>query len=161
MSGRVASADERDFEQRLAARDLIELALELLLVEQLPARQAVDLAAQIRDAVLVGELHLRLAREEPGQHVVAECEIGGGHGGPSGHHHQRTDDDPERDRPDAHLPPGMAECPAGPVGRMRLGGKLGLRAQPVMTGWPGSCELENDATLTLRPRPNGPAQASI
>ena len=134
---RVGQGGERGgagLQQRLAARDLIELGLELLLVEQLPACQPVDLAAQIGDAVLVGELHLRLAGEEAGQHVVAEREIGGGHGRPSGHHHQRPDDDPERDRADAHLPAGMADRPAGPVDRVRLGRELGLRAQSVMTG---------------------------
>ena len=77
--GHVGQAGERGgarFEQRLPAHDLIELRLELLLVEQLPAGDAVDLGAQFGDAVLVGELHLRLARDQPRQHVVVECEIG-------------------------------------------------------------------------------------
>ena len=77
-SGRPFSAEARDSSVGLPAQDLVELLLELLLVEQLAARHAVDLGAQLGDAVLVAELHLGLARDQPGQHVVAEGEIGGG-----------------------------------------------------------------------------------
>ena len=58
--GRIGDAGKRRgprFQRRLPAHDLLELLLELLLVEQLPAGDAVDLSAKFGDAVLVGELH--------------------------------------------------------------------------------------------------------
>ena len=74
----VDSVVARDSSTRLFAHELIELLLELLLIEQLAAGDAVDLRAQFGDAVLIGELHLRLARDQPLQHVVVEGEIGAG-----------------------------------------------------------------------------------
>jgi len=79
----------------------------------LAAGELVDLAAQIGDAILIGVLHLRLAREQAGEHIVAEGEIGGGNSRPSGHHDQRADDGPERHRPDADLSSAMTQGPAG------------------------------------------------
>jgi hypothetical protein len=73
--GRIGQCIERGgarFQGRLAAKDLVELMLVLLLVEELPARNPVDLRAQFGDAVLVAELHLRFARDQACQHVVAE-----------------------------------------------------------------------------------------
>ena len=78
---RVAEAAEgaaRAIPAPLPAQNLIELLLELLLVEQLAARDAVDLRAQLGDAVLVAELHVGLAGDQPGEYVLAEGEIGGG-----------------------------------------------------------------------------------
>ena len=66
---RIGHAGERRgarFQRRLPAQDLLELLLELLLVEQLAAGDAVDLRAQFRDAVLVGELLLLLAARSAG-----------------------------------------------------------------------------------------------
>src|SRR5262249_35858161 len=80
-AGRVAQTVEgarSRLQRRLPAQNLVELLLVLLLVEQLAARKAVDLGAQFGDAILVAELHLRLARDQPGEHVFAEGEIGGG-----------------------------------------------------------------------------------
>ena len=57
------------FQRRLPAHDLVELLLVLLLVEELAARDAVDLRAQVGDAILVGELHLGLPGDQAGQHV--------------------------------------------------------------------------------------------
>ena len=65
-------------QHRLAAHDLFELLIELLLVEELAAGQAVDLRAQLGNAILVGVLHVRLAGDQPGQEIVAEGKIGGG-----------------------------------------------------------------------------------
>ena len=84
-SGTPASVEARDFQRRLPAHDLLELLLELLLVEQLPAGDAVDLRAKFGDAVLVGELLLLLPRDQPRQHVVVEGEIGPGRKRPAGH----------------------------------------------------------------------------
>src|SRR5262249_58756243 len=67
-TGHVAEAVERAgarLQRRLPAQNLVELLLVLLLVEQLAARKAVDLGAQLGDAILIGESHLRLARDEP------------------------------------------------------------------------------------------------
>ena len=72
----------RDSSAGLPPHDLVELLVELFLVEQLPAGGAIDLGAQFGDAVLIGVLHLGLTRDQPGQDVVAEREIGGGRGRP-------------------------------------------------------------------------------
>src|SRR5271169_4599996 len=77
--GRIGNAAERRrvrFQRGLAAGQLLELPLELLLVEQLSAGGAIDLRAQLGEAVFVGELLLGLARDESSEHVVAEREIG-------------------------------------------------------------------------------------
>src|SRR5215468_5148414 len=54
-----------------------------------------------------GDLHRRIASLVPGEelreHVFAEGEIGGGDDGPYRQDHQRTGDDPERDRSKPHL----------------------------------------------------------
>ena len=149
----VERADERDFERRLAARDLFELALDLLLIEQLAARELVDLAAQIGDAILVGVLHLRLAREQAGQHVVAEREIGGGNGRPSGHHDQRADDGPERHRSDADLPSAVTQGPAGLRRRMISERRSGAPEAMGMAVVEQHFEQRTDVTSTLPPGP--------
>ena len=74
------SALARDFKRGLAAHDLIELLIELFLIEQLAARGSVDLGPQVSDAVLIGVLHLGLTRDQAGENVVVEGEIGGGRG---------------------------------------------------------------------------------
>ena len=104
----------------LAADQVIDLLLDLLLVDELAAREPVDLGAQLGDAIFVGVLHLRLAGEQAGQHVVAEGEIGGGDDRPAGHDHECADDGPECDRPDAHLALAMAERPVALRPRPRL-----------------------------------------
>ncbi len=91
----------------LSLQQCVEFLLELLLVEQLAAGDAVDLRAQLGDAVFVGELHLRLAGDEAGEHVVVEGEIGSGHDRPDAHDHQRADHDPEQHGTDAHLAAAM------------------------------------------------------
>ena len=96
-------------ERRLAAHQIVELLLELLLVEQLAAGRAVDLRAQFGDAVLIGELLLGLMRDQGAQHVVAKGEIGGRGNRPAGHDHQGADADPERHRSEPDLPAAMGK----------------------------------------------------
>jgi hypothetical protein len=86
------------FQRGLAAGQLLDLSLELHLVEQLSAGGAIDLRAQLGEAVFVGELLLGLARDEPFEHVVAEREIGRGRDRPARHDHDRPDGNPERHR---------------------------------------------------------------
>ena len=107
------------FQRRLPAHDLLELLLELLLVEQLPAGDAVDLGAQLGDAVLVGELLFLLPRDQPRQHVVVEGEIGAGRERPAGHDHEAADRDPEGDRAEPELAAGMGERVVGAAGLRR------------------------------------------
>ena len=85
----------------------IEFLLELFLIEQLAAGGAIDLSAQFGDAVLIAELLLRLARDQRAQHVVAKGEVGRRRDRPAGHDHDGADRDPECDRPEPHLAPGM------------------------------------------------------
>src|SRR5262249_52628107 len=63
------------------------------------------------------------------QHVVVEREIGGRDAGPAGHDHQRADADPERDRPDAHLPGAMAERVVAPRRAMAALARRALRTR--------------------------------
>ena len=95
------------FQRGLAAHDLVELLVELLLVEQLAAGGAIDLGAQFGDAVFIGVLHLGLAGDQPGQNVVAEREIGRGRGRPHAEHGHRADHDPERHRAEPDLLAGV------------------------------------------------------
>jgi hypothetical protein len=116
-SASVGHAGERRgarFQRRLSAHDLFELLFELLLIEQLPAGDAIDLRAQLGDAILIGELLLLLAGNQPGQHVVVEGEIGAGRKRPAGHDHEAADRDPERDRTEPHLAAGVHQRVVGP-----------------------------------------------
>src|SRR5262245_47057916 len=131
-AGHIAEAVERAgarLQRRLPAQNLVELLLVLLLVEQLAARKAVDPGAQLGDAILVGESHLRLARDQPGEYVFAEGEIGGSAYAPPRHDHQRADHDPKGDRPEAQLASGMDEAPARPprrCGALRPAGMIAM-----------------------------------
>src|SRR5207244_3488190 len=84
---RIRHADQRRgarLQRDLPALDLFEPLLELLLVEQLPAGDAIDLRAQLGDAILIGELLFGLARDQAGEHVVVEGEIASGRQRPAG-----------------------------------------------------------------------------
>ncbi|OIQ72153.1 hypothetical protein GALL_462240 [mine drainage metagenome] len=91
----------------MPAHDLFEFLVELFLIQQLAAGGAVNPRAEFRDAVFVGVLHLRLARDQPGENVVAEREIGRGRGRPHPQRRHGADDDPERDRAKPDLLAGM------------------------------------------------------
>jgi hypothetical protein len=62
-------------EPRLARQQLVQLALERALIEQLPPSDPVEVGARFGDAVLVGVLLFRLARGEGGEHVVVKDEV--------------------------------------------------------------------------------------
>ena len=136
VSGIAPSAVARDFERGLAAHDLVELLVELFLIEQLAAGGAVDLGAQLRDAVFIGVLHLGLTGDQPGQDVVAKREIGGGRRRPHAEQHDRADNDPEHDRAEPDLLAGMHDGVAVTVDRSRLcrivGGTAGRRPAMIV-----------------------------
>ncbi len=111
-------------EHGLPAHDLLDLLLDLLLLEHVAARHPVDLGAHVGDAVLISRLHLRLLRDHPGEHVVLEGEIGGGHHAPARHDHEGADTGPECHRAEADLAAAMAEGEG--TARLRLGGRRGL-----------------------------------
>ena len=90
-------------QRRLTLHQRGDLAVELFLVEQLAAGDAVDLTAKFCNSIFISELHLGLAPDQAGEHVIAEREIGAGRDRPHAHDHQSADDDPERDRSDADL----------------------------------------------------------
>ena len=115
-SRRIGDAAERRrprFQRGFAAEQIIELFVELLLVEQLTAGGAIDVRAQLSDAIFVGELLLGLARDETFEDVVAESEVGGGSGRPARHDHDRPDKNPECDRAEPDLSPRVRERIAG------------------------------------------------
>ena len=124
-AGDLADRAGARFQSGLTTQNLFELLLVLLLVNQLPAGDAVDAAAQLGDAVLVAELHLGLPGDEAREHVLAEGKIGGGRDAPHRHDHERADHDPEGDGTEPQLPPGMGQgvarrppphgCVGGPV----------------------------------------------
>ena len=64
VSGSALSVFAARLQRCLPLQHLVELLLVLLLVEELTAGDAVDLRAQFRDPVLVGELHFGLACDE-------------------------------------------------------------------------------------------------
>ena len=113
---------------RLPLQQCVELFLELFLVEQLAAHDAIDLRAQFGDAVLIGKLHLGLPSDQAGEDIVAKREIAAGRDRPGPHHHKRANHDPECDRSDANLVSGVrervallaaVEMPGYRCGRMR------------------------------------------
>src|SRR5436305_5835759 len=57
----------------------------------------------------VAELHLGLARDEAGQHVLAESKIAGGGDCPGSHARKQRNQEPEHDRPEANCASGMDE----------------------------------------------------
>src|SRR6516165_7770096 len=70
-----------------------------------------------------------LARDQPGEHVLAEGKIGGSAYAPHRHDHQRADHDPKGDRSDAQLASGMDEPPARPprrCGALRPAGMIAM-----------------------------------
>ena len=67
----------RSLRRRLARSELVDLRLDVLLVEELPAGQPVDVRAQGRDTVLIGVLHARLPRDRGREQVIAKDEVPG------------------------------------------------------------------------------------
>ena len=117
----VESVVARRLQHRLFAHERIELLLELLLIEQLTAGDAVDLRAQFGDAVFIGKLHFGLPPDQPVEHVIMEGEVPVTTDQPamttSG-----ADGDPEGDRAKADLPPGMGQGVVGPAADGAAGG---------------------------------------
>ena len=72
----------------------------------MPARHAIDLGPQFRDAILVTVLHLGLPRDQVRQDVIAKRKIGGRRKRPGRHDDQRANDDPEGDGSKSHLSSG-------------------------------------------------------
>ena len=130
-SGTVVSEEARELQCSLPAQDRIELLLELLLIEELPAGNAIDLRAQFRDAILIGDLHMRLTRDQAGEHIVAEGKIASRQQRPRGHDDKRADHDPERQRTDPHLAAGMHERIVG--GPSRAARSLASRTAVVVS----------------------------
>src|SRR4029078_7291213 len=83
-------------------------------------------------------LYVCLAGNEPGEHVLAESEIGGGGDAPHRHDHQRADHHPEGEGAEPELPPGVGVGVArGPPPHRRRGGAtrsglVGMMAVMVM-----------------------------
>src|SRR5262249_48637349 len=144
----------------LAAKDLIELLLELILVEQLAASDTIDLRAQFGDPVFVSELHLCLTRNQTGQHVVTKGEICGGSDRPHCHEHQRADPDPKRDRSETQLAAGMGQGVARTTFTLATSGRghrLGGYVRPaVMLVLRSPCSVRH-LTLPRRSRWPGPS----
>ena len=107
---------------------VIQLLLELFLIEELPAGVAVDLGAQFRDAVFVGELLLGLVRDQAAQHVITKGEVGRRRDRPTGHDDDGADGDPERHRAETDLAAGMRDGVAGVARGLGRDAAAGLRA---------------------------------
>src|SRR3974377_1404264 len=95
------------FESRLTAQNQFEFLLVLLLIEQLPAGNAVNLGAHLGDAILITELHFGLPGNEPGQYVLAEREISRRADCPHCHDGDGGDHPPECERSKSELMPAM------------------------------------------------------
>ncbi len=109
-SGNIGNGAQRArarFERGLPTHDLFELLVELFLIKQLAAGRAIDLGAKLRDPVFIGVLHFRLAGDQPRQHVVTKCKIGGGRRRPHSERRDGANHDPENHRPEADLLAGM------------------------------------------------------
>ena len=118
------------FQRGLATHDLVELLVELLLVQQLPAGSAIDACAQLSDAVLIGVLHLGLAGDQPRQHIVAEGEVSGGRRRPHAEQGDGANPDPEHHGGETHLLAGVGDdiaCRRGRSHRTCTGRRCGER----------------------------------
>jgi hypothetical protein len=73
------------------------------------AHDAVDLRAQFGDAIFVGNLHFGRPNDQPGQDIVAKCEVGAGCDGLDRHDDKDADHDPECNWPDPDLTSGGRE----------------------------------------------------
>ena len=62
-------------ELRLAGQQFVNLALEGVLIEQLPAGHAVEFGARLGEAILVGVLHFGLTGGQGAEHVVVKGDI--------------------------------------------------------------------------------------
>jgi hypothetical protein len=98
----------------------------------LPAGGAVYLRAQLGDAVFIGILHLGLTGDQPRQNVIPERKIGGSRRRPHPEQDDGADDDPEYDRPDSDLTPGMDQCIA--VARLCDRGGCRMRGRTARGG---------------------------
>ncbi len=66
------------FELRLAQNEALDLSLDAVLIDELPARQLIEAQAQGGDAVFVGVLHPELALDQIGEQLVVKGQIAGG-----------------------------------------------------------------------------------
>ncbi len=85
------------FKARLARQQVVHLALERGLVEQLAAGDAIELGARLGEAVFVGVLHLGGVGEIGADHLVMESDIGGRGAGPDERKREQGDRRPDED----------------------------------------------------------------
>ena len=82
---------------------------------QLMTGRAVDLGAQLRDAILISELLFRLAGDQRAQHVIAKGKISRGRNRPHRHNDDGADRNPEHHRAEPDLFAGMRDGVGGAV----------------------------------------------
>src|ERR1700746_111394 len=122
-------------EQGLAAHQVVEFLFELLLIKQLTTGRAVDLGAQLRDAILIGKLLFRFAGDQRAQHVVAKCKIGCRRNRPDRHDDHGADGNPERDRSEPDLSAGMRKGVRGVIAARARGVSARFGASRPALDW--------------------------
>ncbi len=101
----------------------------------------VHLGTQFGDAVFVGVLHFRLARDQPGENVVTESKISCSRGRPHAERRHGADHDPEhhRSKPDlfAGVDQGVAilSLLGGSQSRVAGGDRTAANGLPWSCGW--------------------------
>jgi hypothetical protein len=82
-------------EPRLTRQQVVHLALERILIEQLPAGDPIDFRARLGESVLVRVLHFGLPRDVDAEHVVMERDVERRARGPKRRERQQGRDRPE------------------------------------------------------------------
>ena len=82
VSASAATIDAALFKPGLPGHDFVQLALEGIPLEQLPARRFIEARARFGQTVLISRLHFHLPREDRANDVVVEGDIKGDGGGP-------------------------------------------------------------------------------
>jgi hypothetical protein len=100
---------------------VLKLLLELFLIEQLPAGDAINLCPQFCNAVFVGVLLLFLTCDQPSENIVVEGEISAGRKRPARHDDEASNRNPKRERSEPKLAAGVRQrvvcaLTAGPGG---------------------------------------------
>src|SRR6188472_1989906 len=85
------------------------------MIDQLTAGGTIDPRAQFGNAIFVGILHVRLPRDEPCQHIIAEGEIGRSRSRPDPEQRDGSDRNPEYDRAKPNLSAAMSKSVTAPL----------------------------------------------
>ena len=123
------------FQLRLPRKKIVNFALEGILVQQLPAGDAIELGAGLCDTVLVGVPHFDLVGEIDAEHFVVKRQVERRPAAPQQGERQKRNDRPQRQRPQRERPQAVATTDRKKIMRprqLRLGKFLANGHRPTL-----------------------------